>query len=321
MAKTFHPAPGWPQPSAGWQPPAGWQPNPEWPAAPLGWVFWTDTSLHEEGTAAATDMRRSVVLRFGWLITLIVGVVAYLVVLYVMVGTSNILMFPSLLLIGSVTVPMSVLLLAYGTEEYATGHGGLVTLTVIAGAVIGTTTAAFVEYSTLKTLPWLGMIAVGLIEEAAKLIVPLVIFLTMRKHSPGLGLVLGVASGAGFAALETMGYGLAELIVSQGNLAAVDTTLLMRGILSPAGHVAWSGLTCAALWRMGEIPPPTNRWPVFLGAYLLAAGLHAAWDGTTALIPHLLVAVISVAVLLTLVATQSRRTHRAGVLAAPARQD
>lgn len=40
MAYRFNPAPGWPQPPAGWSPVEGWQPDPEWPPAPEGWEFW-----------------------------------------------------------------------------------------------------------------------------------------------------------------------------------------------------------------------------------------------------------------------------------------
>src|SRR5215212_2564246 len=54
--------------------------------------------------------------------------------------------------------------------------------------------------------------------------------------------------GAGFAALETMGYAFVTLIQSQGNLEAVQDILLLRGLLSPAAHMAWTGLTATALW-------------------------------------------------------------------------
>ena len=37
---AFNPAPGWPEPPAGWEPFPGWKPLPEWPPAPEGWEFW-----------------------------------------------------------------------------------------------------------------------------------------------------------------------------------------------------------------------------------------------------------------------------------------
>ena len=66
-------------------------------------------------------------------------------------------------------------------------------------------------------------------------------------------MIIGVASGMGFATLETMGYGFSALL-SSGNLAEVDQTLLLRALLSPAGHVAWTGLTAAALWSIPASP-------------------------------------------------------------------
>jgi RsiW-degrading membrane proteinase PrsW (M82 family) len=49
-----------------------------------------------------------------------------------------------------------------------------------------------------------------------------------------------------------MGYAFVVLIQSQGNLAVVEEVLLVRGVLSPAAHMAWTGLTAAALWRAAE---------------------------------------------------------------------
>jgi len=36
----FNPAPGWPQPPAGWQWTPGWRPDPAWSQPPAGWQFW-----------------------------------------------------------------------------------------------------------------------------------------------------------------------------------------------------------------------------------------------------------------------------------------
>ena len=65
---------------------------------------------------------------------------------------------------------------------------------------------------------------------------------------------LHITAGMGFAALETVGYGLLAFTQRQGSLGSVEQTLLLRGLLSPAGHVAWTGLVCAVLWR--ERPKP-----------------------------------------------------------------
>jgi len=56
----------------------------------------------------------------------------------------------------------------------------------------------------------------------------------------------------GFAALETMGYGLVALIRSQGDVGVLEEVLLIRGLLSPVGHATWTGLICAVLWHKRE---------------------------------------------------------------------
>lgn len=239
--------------------------------------------------------------RFGSPLVLVVGVLTYLVVLEVMVSTDNVNLFPTLLLVGAVTVPLSVLMLAYASDPPAAGHGATVAFTAIAGGIIGTTTAGLLEYHTLKDLPWLGMLGVGVIEEAAKLIVPLLVLLVARGRTQGMGVVLGIASGAGFAVLETMGYGLTALIETRGDMALVDGTLLLRGLLSPAGHAAWTGLTVWALWRVGRTPPVRHAVRDFVGCFVLAALLHTAWDGLDVLALRIGVVVVSLAVLLALI--------------------
>lgn len=242
--------------------------------------------------------------RLSGFLTLPVGVAAYVVVLLAMLATQNINLFPTLLLIGSLTVPLSVLLLAYTAGDRPDGHVGLVALTAVVGGIIGTTAAGVLEYATLRTLPWLGMLAVGVIEEAVKLFVPLVVFLAARRRTEGFGVVLGIASGMGFAVLETMGYGLTALIQTSGNVGAVDATLLLRALLAPAGHVAWSGIAAAALWRIGSQPPRRFAVGGFIVAYVGVVILHALWDGTSSLILHVAIAVVSLGILIVLIVTR-----------------
>jgi len=70
----------------------------------------------------------------------------------------------------------------------------------------------------------------------------------------GIGAGL-IAAGMGFAALETMGYGLVSFMQSRGDILILQQVLLIRGLLSPAGHAAWTGFVCAVLWRERERLP------------------------------------------------------------------
>jgi RsiW-degrading membrane proteinase PrsW (M82 family) len=104
----------------------------------------------------------------------------------------------------------------------------------------------------------------------------------------------------GFATLETMGYGFTALLQT-GSLAAVDQTLLLRALLSPAGHVAWTGVMVAALWALPSSPHKGRALVRVIGVFISAVLLHAAWDGLNNVWVHIVVGAVSfVALLLTI---------------------
>jgi len=111
---------------------------------------------------------------------LVGGVVAYLIVLFVMVDTQNVNFFPSLLLVGAVTVPMSVLVVANQAGSSSRVPTWAIVFTAIVGGVIGVVAAGLLEYDTLRRLGSVPMLFIGLIEEAAKLIVPVILYLLAR---------------------------------------------------------------------------------------------------------------------------------------------
>ena len=125
--------------------------------------------------------------------------------------------------------------------------------------MIGTIVAATLEFDVLRALGGLPMLGVGLIEETSKLLVPLALLIPLRRHRTAAdGLIIGVACGAGFAALETMGYAFTTLIHSGGSITDTVDILLLRGVLSPAGHMAWTGITAAALYAAAAEPGPSG---------------------------------------------------------------
>ncbi len=175
------------------------------------------------------------------------------------------------------------------------------------GGVLGVVLAGLGEADVLLHLGSEPTLAVGVIEEAAKLLVPLAVLLFTRYRSvPADGLLVGVAAGVGFAVLETMGYGFTVLLETR-DLAAVTSTLLIRGLASPAGHAAWTGLAAAALWRVW---PTAALWRVwahrgrpgallgFVGTFLLVVVLHTAWDTLQNPIAYVVIGLISLVLLL-----------------------
>jgi RsiW-degrading membrane proteinase PrsW (M82 family) len=157
--------------------------------------------------------------------------------------------------------------------------------------------AGVLEFKTLRQLGVLPLVVVGFVEEAAKLIVPFAIVLRFRYRRPADGIVIGVASGAGFAALETMGYAFVALLRTHGSISAVENLLVLRGLLSPACHMAWTGVTAAALWSAANRGWSFRGVSRFLSVFVIVSLLHSVWDGVSNLGSYVLIAGWSLALL------------------------
>jgi len=216
--------------------------------------------------------------RKPWVLIFIAGIILFVITDVVMTSTSNPNFVPTVLLLGAGLIPVTFVAFIY--QRVPIGEGLLlpIVFTFLWGGALGVAVAGFLEYSSLRQLGAYQLVGVGLIEEAAKLIIPLVFFFNGRFRHEADGLIFGIAAGMGFAALETMGYGFTTFLQSQGNPNSVLQTLLVRGILSPSGHAAWTGLVCAAIWRAREKNwSPLYTWAV-AGTFVLAVALHSAWD-------------------------------------------
>ena len=73
--------------------------------------------------------------------------------------------------------------------------------------------------------------------------------------------------------------------------------LLLRGIMSPAGHMAWTGIAATALYAAAESGWTGRKLGGFVGAFVLAVALHTAWDSQASLIGTAVVAVVSLVAL------------------------
>ena len=166
-----------------------------------------------------------------------------------LIVTSNPNYAPSVILLGAFLVPVTFVTYLY--ERLPTLEVPLPALAVcfLWGGVLGTVVAGPLEYGVASSLGFLPKLAIDLIEESAKIIVPLGFYLFGRYRSEAAGIVLGVTTAAGFASLETMVYGFVSLLQSKGNLGVLGEVLLVRGLSSPAGHMSWTGMVCAVLWR------------------------------------------------------------------------
>jgi RsiW-degrading membrane proteinase PrsW (M82 family) len=214
-----------------------------------------------------------------------IGLVLYIAADVTLNFTNNVLYFPTVMMLGAFLVPITFVSYFYQQENlFDRGvHAGSILPTVmicaVFGGLIGTLAAGSLESATLNNKDPLTLAWVGPIEEFTKLIVPLIVYIVMRKRfrSELDGLLFGVAAGMSFAALEAMGYELVSLVSSNGNLAVLNQTILIRGLISPASHAAWTGLITGTLWRERERTGKALTLS-FIGFFLLAAGLHSIWD-------------------------------------------
>ena len=264
-----------------------------------------------EADASDSARPRGLLLRLGWLWVLLAGIGTYLLLLRTLVVTQNPNFFPSLILLGSIVVPTTVLTFAAtGGKRGIRVNAATVVFTVIAGGILGTVAAGTLEYDALRTLAALPMIMVAFIEEASKILVPAAVLLINRRLYWPAAVVLGIASGTGFATLETMGYGFTALL--SGGLAALDETLLLRALLAPAGHVAWTGLSVGAIGRIRGTSHRSRAIFVAIAVFVAVVILHAVWDASSSSLVRIVVALLSfIALMLTLVAARRAEGSRA----------
>jgi RsiW-degrading membrane proteinase PrsW (M82 family) len=213
-----------------------------------------------------------------WVQTLLGGLALWVILDWATLESRNINLVPTLVLLGATLGPVTFVVYVYERVRDVSWPSLLQCFVV--GGALGVAAASVAEYRTIVELAALPTTAIGLIEETCKLIVPGAIFFAARYRREADGLLFGVAAGMGFAAFETMGYALTVLIASQGQIHALEQVLFTRNLLSPAGHAAWTGLVCAALWRARLDPRPVAKVAV-VGTFLLCVALHALWDSAT----------------------------------------
>jgi RsiW-degrading membrane proteinase PrsW (M82 family) len=247
-------------------------------AVPSGWSSFWRIRRAKLSRSADQKERRLRLWRRHWVQIFVSGLVLLYLVERALVATGDPNYVPSAILLGAFLVPVTFTTYLY--ERLPNWDVPLPPLAIcfIWGGVLGTVVAGTLEFDVIRTLGFLPKLGIGVIEEGAKLILPLVFYFLGRYRSEAAGIVLGVATAMGFAALETMGYGFTSLLASHGNLGVLDGVLLVRGLMSPAGHAAWTGLVCAVLWRERlKAGHATFNWRVG-GAFATAVTLHALWD-------------------------------------------
>jgi RsiW-degrading membrane proteinase PrsW (M82 family) len=222
----------------------------------------------------------------SWWRILLVGLVLFVISVFVFGLTGNPNLFPTVAFLGNFLVPVS-----YVAFFYERRHMSQVTLvstarTFFYGGVLGVFAAGLLEPIFVRKLTFESAFVVGLIEEFAKILGVLVVARHHRHDSEIDGVILGGAAGMGFAALESSGYVFTAFVESRGSLSQLVLVTLLRGLLSPVGHGTWTAILASVLFREGsQTRFRINR--AVIGAYLTVVVLHGLWDGLPQLIAAL----------------------------------
>jgi RsiW-degrading membrane proteinase PrsW (M82 family) len=149
--------------------------------------------------------------------------------------------------------------------------------------------------------------------------------LTVRDSIDGV--LIGAAAGVSFTLIETLGQYVPHtmaLVESHGGDVAAQgyvglTLTLARVISSAGGHVAWSGFFGYSI-GLARTYPPYRRPLTLLTGLVVAALLHALWDDFNSEAVYVLIALVSYALLISVVVGGRQRAAAATapLVAAPA---
>lgn len=244
----------------------------------------------EEISDNVTEVRPSVPMskRNAWLKVLATGAVFYILLLVALLLTNNSNIFPTVVLVGNFMVPVAYVAFFYERRHLSRLTMSTVSLAFLYGGLVGILAASFLEPFFIPQSNPGANLRIGLIEEFAKIMGVIVIAHHRRHDSEMDGLILGAASGMGFAALESNGYAFTAFLVSNGSVSVTVAVTLLRGLLSPLGHGTWTAILASVLFRESRSCDFRVNLKV-IGAYLLVSILHTMWNG----LPLVLTSVLS----------------------------
>lgn len=225
--------------------------------------------------------------RNTWLKVLATSAVFYILLMAALLLTNNSNLFPTLLMVGSFTVPIAYVAFFYERRHLSRLTLPTISLAFLYGGLLGILAASLLEPFFIRQLNLGAILKIGFIEEFAKILGVLVIARHKRHDSEMDGLILGAAAGMGFAALESNGYAFTAFLDNHGSVSATVVVTLIRGLLSPMGHGTWTAILASVLFRESRNGCFRIDKQV-IGAYLLVSILHAMWDGLPLIIAYTL---------------------------------
>ena len=159
----------------------------------------------------------------------------------------NIKLIPGLIMMGSLAVPLATVILFFELNVTRNVSFNRVLMLVASGGVVSLF-VALVGFQ-VSSLDWLGASSAGIVEEIGKLLAVIIVARSFRGKYILNGLLFGAAVGAGFAFFESAGYAF-DYLERTNSLHVMFDTIQTRAFLTPFGHVAWTAIAAAALWRV-----------------------------------------------------------------------
>jgi RsiW-degrading membrane proteinase PrsW (M82 family) len=232
----------------------------------------------------------------AWWAVFLIGLVMWVAAFAVARLTRNVILLPTIVLLGSFLVPVTAVIWYLDHDPSPALSPRRILVAFIIAGTFGVLGASLLEY-WLVSAGILGALEVGLIEEAVKGAFIVVVALGIRPFHLRDGMVLGATVGFGFAALESSGYALASLFVVQGgqlylSLTSVVVTELIRGVLSPFGHGMWSAILGGAIFAAAARHGRLRLSATVLVAYLAVSVLHGAFDSINGIEGYVVVSLI-----------------------------
>jgi len=232
----------------------------------------------------------------SWWVVFVVGLVLWGATIAVARLTHNVILLPTIVLLGSFLVPITAVVWYLDHDPSPALSPRRILVAFLIGGVLGVLGASLLEYWLVR-VGLIGAFEVGLIEEFVKAVFIVVVALGIHHFHIRDGMVLGATVGFGFAALESSGYALASLFVVQGNLLVLSLnsvifTELLRGVLAPFGHGMWSAILGGVIFAAARRGSGLRITWAVLGTYLLISALHGVFDLVTGILGVVVVSLV-----------------------------
>ncbi|MBA6293769.1 PrsW family intramembrane metalloprotease [Colwellia sp. MB3u-70] len=244
------------------------------------------------GTIATTPNIGTITSEFPrpWLFIRLFGLMllTYLGFVYSFEYWENLKLLPGLIFVGTFAMPLSVLVFFFETNLPRNISLIKVFKSVLQGGILSLI-LSLLMFQLTSDLNWLGAPVAGIAEEPGKLIALLLIANAVRYPYILNGLLFGAAVGCGFGAFESAGYAF-EILLNEGYESMIDN-ITLRGVLSPFGHIVWTGMIGAALWKVkkGRAFNISMLFEfTFIRVFLIAVLSHMLWNSGDWMFPWLI---------------------------------